>query len=207
MRALGGEDPGSVPQSVLANIIEAETGTASTGTGSGRDGEIDITSTAGHMTIGRHPQKRIINSLELEIPPSPLAASTTLPEASSTSSIDSTSLVSLDHRSPSPDLLKSEIDTLTDKEAQLIAADWALERECELARLERENEMLRQLLQEREKLDLVTATSGANVKLPGEENAPRLELPRLTTLPKRAFKGRLGGKDIGPYGMYKKFEE
>lgn len=198
MRALGGEDPGSVPTSVLANMVEAETGTSSTGTGIGREGEIDITSTVGHMTIGRHPQKRILNSLELEVPSSPTPGTKALPP---TTSDPGTAPAPPPNSSEPPDA-----DTLNDKEAQLIAADWALERECELARLERENAVLRQLMQEREKLDRVTATSGADVQSPASERAPRLELPRLT-LPKRTFKGRLGGKDIGPYGMYKKFEE
>lgn len=200
MRALGGEDPNSVPASVLANIVEAETGTSSTGTGLGKEGEIDITSTAGHMTIGRHPQKRIINALELEAPPSPMPRRTALPTPEPSAGAPP------EPASDEPDLARSRADLLADKEAQLIAADWALERECELARLERENAILRQLVQEREKLERVTATSGADVQTPISENAPRLELPRLT-LPKRTFKGRLGGKDIGPYGMYKKFEE
>lgn len=207
MRALGGEDPSSVPKSVLANIVEAETGSASTGTGTGREGEIDITSTAGHMTIGRQYQKRIINSLELESLPSSAPVSSELPESSSAGSLSSEASSSSSDASPPAEEAQNEIDVFIDKEAQLIVADWALERECELARLERENAMLRQLLQEREKLDLVTATSGANVHLPGEEIPPRLELPRLMTLPKRVPKGRLGGRDIGPYGMYKKYEE
>lgn len=203
MRAIGGEDPASVPPSVLASMVEAETGTSSTGTGIGREGEIDITSTAAHMTIGRHPQKRIINSLELEAPPSPLPIVNKLPGLSSAE--DASASGSRD-ASPSSQS-RSKTDLLTNKEAQLIAADWALERECELARLERENAVLRQLVVEREKLEQVTATSGANIRTPAEENAPRLELPKLSTLPKRTFKGRLGGRDIGPYGMYKKYEE
>lgn len=203
MRAFGGEDPSSVPDSVLANMVEAETGTSSTGTGVGKEGEIDITSTAGHMTIGRHPQKKIINSWELETPPSPMPGMNPLPPSASDSS---TTLELAPDSGDLPDQARSKADILADKEAQLIAADWALERECELARLERENVVLRQLMQEREKLERVTATSGADVQSPASEHAPRLELPRLT-LPKRTFKGKLGGKDIGPYGMYKKFEE
>lgn len=206
MRGLGGEDPASVPASVLANMEEMDTAnTASTGTGMGREGEIDITSTAGHMTIGRHPQKRILNSLELETPWSPMPSTSSLPDPSSPD-VDSTpSSPVKDGASFDPS--RSRLDILADKEAQLIAADWALERECELARLERENAVLLQLIQEREKLDHVTATSGANVTTPVGESAPRLELPKLSLLPKRTFKGQLGGRNIGPYGMYKKFEE
>ncbi|EKM51719.1 uncharacterized protein PHACADRAFT_31538 [Phanerochaete carnosa HHB-10118-sp] len=203
MRVLGGEDPSSVPTSVLANMVEAETGTSSTGTGLGKEGEIDITGTAGHMTIGRQPQKKIINSWELEAPASPMPGTTALPPSPSDSS---TTLASSSDSSDPPDQARYKADILTDKEAQLLAADWALERECELARLEQENAMLHQLVQEREKLSRVTATSDADVHITMGEHALRLELPKYT-LPKRTFKGKLGGKDIGPYGMYKKFEE
>ena len=204
MRGLGGEDPASVPASVLANMEEMDTGrTSSTGIGTGREGEIDITSTAGHMTIGRHPQKRILNSLELENPWSPMPGTTELPTESSPP--PDSSHFGTDNESETR--IRSKLDILADKEAQLIAADWALERECELARLERENAVLRQLIQEREKLDRVTATSGANVTTPVGEYLPRLELPKLSLLPKRTYKGKLGGRDIGPFGVFKKSEE
>lgn len=209
MRGLGGEDPASVPASVVASMEELETGnTSSTGIGTGRDGDIDITSTAGHMTIGRHPQKRILNSLEFEVPPSPMPHRTELPDLSSITNEESPT-VSTENETEtlSQVLVRSKLDMLADKEAQLIAADWALERECELARLEQENAILRHLVQEREKLDRVSASSGANATSPMGESVPRLELPRLSSLPKRTFKGRLGGKDIGPFGVYKKSEE
>lgn len=79
-----------------------------------------------------------------------------------------------------------------DREAQLAAAEWSLERECELARLELENRLLRHLIAEHE--GVLAATSEAGV--------PR-ELPSLPRLPTRMRKGQLGGKDVGPFGMYK----
>ena len=93
---------------------------------------------------------------------------------------------------------EDEEEPVDEREAQLAAAEWALERECELARLELENRMLTQLVAEHE--GVVSATSGAEVR----------ELPRLSALPKlpaRLKKRQLGGKDIGPFGMFKKYEE
>ena len=99
---------------------------------------------------------------------------------------------------PAPVKEEDEEEPVDEREAQLAAGEWALERECELARLELENGMLTQLVAEHE--GVVSATSGAEVR----------ELPRLSTLPKlpaRLKKRQLGGKDIGPFGMYKKYEE
>lgn len=79
-----------------------------------------------------------------------------------------------------------------DREAQLAAAEWSLERECELARLELENRLLRHLIAEHE--GALAATS--------EPGVPR-ELPSLPRPPTRMRKGQLGGKDVGPFGMYK----
>lgn len=86
-------------------------------------------------------------------------------------------------------------------EAELAAAEWALERESELARLEQENALLRQLAAEHFNQTSDTGSSGSG---------PLPELPRLSNLPKvpaRTLKGKLGGRDVGPFGMYKKFDE
>lgn len=92
-----------------------------------------------------------------------------------------------------------EEDAASEREAQLAAADWALERESELARLEQENAFLRSLAAEH----LSQPSSDRSSSVPPE-------LPRLSSLPRvsaRTNNGKLGGRDVGPYGMYKKFEE
>ncbi|CAL1712754.1 unnamed protein product [Somion occarium] len=60
------------------------------------------------------------------------------------------------------------------KEKELAAAEWALERECELARLERENEHLRKLYAEH--VGMSTVGGGNKVVLK--------ELPKVTAIPK-----------------------
>lgn len=184
MRTLGGEDAHLVPASILAASSETETGTST----------VDITTTVGHMAVGQHPQKRIINSLELEPPPSPVEPTSSF----------STSSASTDSSDGS--IFSDVADTLTDREAQLAAADWALERECELARLERENAVLRQLVEEQAKLSRV-GQDDEQAARDRATAAAMLQLPKLNSLPKRATRGKLGGRDIGPYGMYKNFEE
>lgn len=75
------------------------------------------------------------------------------------------------------------------RDTQLAAAEWALERECELARLQMENNLLKHLWAEHE----------------GVVKAAELPpLPSLVKVPPRAKKV-LGGKEIGPFGMFKKF--
>ena len=92
--------------------------------------------------------------------------------------------------------MDEEEDEMEDRDEQLAAAEWALERECELTRLELENRVLRQLVAENE-----GATTTINeVK----------ELPKLLSLPKapvRTRKGQLGGRDVGPFGLYRKLED
>ncbi|KAI0795359.1 hypothetical protein BC629DRAFT_1286659 [Irpex lacteus] len=76
---------------------------------------------------------------------------------------------------------------------------YALERESELARLEQENAFLRQLAAEHFQLEQ-SAQKPASIP----------ELPKLSNLPKsaaRTMKEKLGGKDIGPFGKWKKFGE
>ncbi|KAI0755415.1 hypothetical protein BC629DRAFT_1296847 [Irpex lacteus] len=91
------------------------------------------------------------------------------------------------------------IQVVSDRERQLAAAEYALERESELARLEQENAFLRQLAAEHFQLEQ-SAQKPASIP----------ELPKLSNLPKsaaRTMKEKLGGKDIGPFGKWKKFGE
>lgn len=93
----------------------------------------------------------------------------------------------------------SEEQIVSDRERQLAAAEYALERESELARLEQENAFLRQLAAEHFQLEQ-SAQKPASIP----------ELPKLSNLPKsaaRTMKEKLGGKDIGPFGKWKKFGE
>lgn len=99
--------------------------------------------------------------------------------------------------SPPPGTNKSASDNFEREDK-----DWALERECELSRLERENAVLRRLLgfdvQEPEYLSR-TGSGGAN---PVDQR--RASMPRQgegTTQGKR-----LGGAPgtVGPYGTYKR---
>ncbi|KAI0786848.1 hypothetical protein C8Q75DRAFT_807939 [Abortiporus biennis] len=95
--------------------------------------------------------------------------------------------------------IEGPIDSETDR--QLAAAEWSLERESELARLEEENEHLKRLLAEHAGIKATNGTTGSS-KL--------AELPKLTSIPKvqaRTLHTQLGGRDVGPYGTYKKFSE
>ncbi|OBZ68725.1 hypothetical protein A0H81_11079 [Grifola frondosa] len=65
--------------------------------------------------------------------------------------------------------LEFELEEEEDPERRLAAAEWALERECELARLERENEELRRLLNEVWNSDSAPAATAPYV---GGTNAP-----------------------------------
>ncbi|KAH8104827.1 hypothetical protein BXZ70DRAFT_922626 [Cristinia sonorae] len=99
-----------------------------------------------------------------------------------------------------PDLVDAAIDEQKDKE--LAAAEWALERECELSRLEQENAHLRRLLAEHTGLQNAQADTAAAGTL--------TELPRLKDIPKvqaRMLQSKLGGREVGPFGMYKKYDE
>lgn len=60
------------------------------------------------------------------------------------------------------------------KERELAAAEWALERECELARLERENEHLRNLLAGHAQIGSMRVDNKGTLK----------ELPKVYPLPK-----------------------
>ena len=79
--------------------------------------------------------------------------------------------------------------------------DWALERECELSRLECENAILRRLLglDVREPEYLTRAESGGD---PVEQQ--KLSIPRQSdgAVPKKMLGGAPG--TVGPYGTYKR---
>ena len=78
------------------------------------------------------------------------------------------------------------------------AADWALERECELARLERENAMLRMLL------GVPGGEDDANMRLalpPPQDEGRRSVLSAVRE--GSAMKGGPKGT-VGPFGAYKK---
>lgn len=78
------------------------------------------------------------------------------------------------------------------------AADWALERECELARLERENAMLRMLL------GAPGGEDDSNLRLslpPPQDDGRRSVLSAVRDGP--AVKGGPRGT-VGPFGAYKK---
>ncbi|TCD70566.1 hypothetical protein EIP91_002912 [Steccherinum ochraceum] len=100
------------------------------------------------------------------------------------------------------DLVEAAVDDEKDKE--LAAAEWALERECELSRLEQENAHLRRLLDEH------TGFQNAQNTGSSRSSTTMSELPRLTDIPKasaRTLHMKLGGRDVGPFGMYKKLDE
>ncbi|THH28813.1 hypothetical protein EUX98_g5371 [Antrodiella citrinella] len=103
------------------------------------------------------------------------------------------------------DLVDGDIDDEKDKE--LAAAEWALERECELSRLEQENAHLRRLLTEHIEFQNSRPLVASSPSVP---SATLSELPRLTDIPKvaaRTLQSKLGGREVGPFGMYKKFDE
>jgi len=78
------------------------------------------------------------------------------------------------------------------------AADWALERECELARVERENAMLRMLL------GAPGGEDDTNLRLslpPPQDDGRRSVLSAVRDGP--AVKGGPKGT-VGPFGAYKK---
>ncbi|KAI0338956.1 hypothetical protein BDW22DRAFT_1362290 [Trametopsis cervina] len=123
---------------------------------------------------------------------------------SSTSPFSPSNLVSIHDRhvvnSLEVNAGEDQEETVAEREAQLAAAEWALDREAELARLEQENAWLRQLAAEHLQQSSTRQSS---------ESTP-MALPKLSSLPKvpaRTFKGKLGGRDVGPFGKHKKFEE
>ncbi|EGN98410.1 hypothetical protein SERLA73DRAFT_183405 [Serpula lacrymans var. lacrymans S7.3] len=71
--------------------------------------------------------------------------------------------------------------------------DFALERECELARLEKENQVLRRML-------------GEDVQDAFHYEAKQIELPKMTPSVAGKKKGMLGGAPgtVGPFGTYKR---
>lgn len=80
--------------------------------------------------------------------------------------------------------------------------DWALERECELSRLERENAVLRRLigLDVREPEYLTgTGSGGAN---PVDQERPSAPRQNEGTIQKKMLGGPPG--TVGPYGTYKR---
>ncbi|KAF7791408.1 hypothetical protein EIP86_002424 [Pleurotus ostreatoroseus] len=166
MRMIGGEDSLSMPPTTMT---PSENGVASTSS----------------LLL---PHQHIINALELEQE----HESESYPDHEAETETDATAESSSQAPSEGAESRVVAWQQAQDRETQLAAAEWALERECELARLELENRLLRQLVAEHE--GVVTATSGSGV--------PK-ELPTLPRLPARARKGQLGGKDVGPFGMYK----
>ncbi|KAI1793247.1 hypothetical protein LXA43DRAFT_1124362 [Ganoderma leucocontextum] len=122
--------------------------------------------------------------------------------------------------SPDQDLDVNRLLEDEDPEKRLAAAEWALERECELARLERENEELRALVDGLLKPAAPSSTaaqrpsestsSTAPIPIPehpnGEdESRSSDEHPSFSTFP-RPQQRLLGGPPgtVGPFGTYKK---
>jgi len=121
--------------------------------------------------------------------------------AESSSSVAGSSSLSVSLPSAMNSLELSDEVADDDKSRQLAAAEWALERECELARLERENEHLKQLL---------AGHVGISSAGGSEISVPLKELPKVKDVPKvaaRVLHAQLGGKDTGPYGIGKKFDD
>ncbi|GBE83217.1 hypothetical protein BKA93DRAFT_565650 [Sparassis latifolia] len=116
--------------------------------------------------------------------------------------------------------LEAELVEDEDPEHRLAAAEWALERDSELARLERENEELRRLLN-----GVLNADSAATMPRPppvshpvtngekaretspeGSEGSSRSSSPTLVDAPSSRTLRLLGGPPgtVGPFGTYKK---
>lgn len=86
--------------------------------------------------------------------------------------------------------------------------DWSLERDCELARLERENAVLRRLLgMEVQEIDPntewnITDYPADYSRLSGSHPASNKYVPQPPQLQRRILGGAPG--TVGPYGTYKK---
>ncbi|KAG5646544.1 hypothetical protein DXG03_003311 [Asterophora parasitica] len=77
------------------------------------------------------------------------------------------------------------------------ASDHALEREIELARLEKENEELKRMM------GLLSAQPRSNSEPPYTRfESPRLEQQRIPSIPKTGITG--AGQSVGPFGTYKR---
>lgn len=141
---------------------------------------------------------RVLTGEDAESPPfleALAAASESENDASSSSTIPSIRTITASHEINSLEACEGPIDA--DKDKQLAAAEWSLERECELARLEQENEHLRRLLAEHVGVSSTTSTSS----LP--------EFPKLSGIPKvaaRTHQSQLGGREVGPFGIFKKLD-
>ncbi|KAI0688879.1 hypothetical protein C8Q76DRAFT_635132 [Earliella scabrosa] len=127
------------------------------------------------------------------------------------------------HPQEDDDAGQSDLDRILeeedDPEKRLAAAEWALDRECELARLERENEELRALVDGL--LKPANSNSTPATQHPSESTASTAPIPipdhpngedegrasdDLSTLPRPQQHRLLGGRPgtVGPFGTYKK---
>ncbi|EMD40289.1 hypothetical protein CERSUDRAFT_110893, partial [Gelatoporia subvermispora B] len=79
--------------------------------------------------------------------------------------------------------LDAEIADEDDPERRLAAAEWSLERECELARLQRENEELRRLLHGVLASDQANANAPANADPMAAPTLPKVPLPQSSPPP------------------------
>ncbi|KZT09328.1 uncharacterized protein LAESUDRAFT_748484 [Laetiporus sulphureus 93-53] len=147
------------------------------------------------------------------VPPvsEPSQEPTTAPDAVSPSNAGTTA--SEDQTEQEPDLLQEldEDDNPELLQRRLVAAEWALDRESELARLERENEELRMLLN-----DLVVAETAPVEPVPvaprhaetavEENNEEGRSSPTPSTLNPHRTRRQLGGPPgtVGPFGSYKR---
>lgn len=146
---------------------------------------------------------RVLTGEDPESPPflEALASASEAAQAPSTSSTANPTIPTLSASHEINSLEASEGPIDSEKDRQLAAAEWSLERECELARLEKENEHLRRLLAEHIGVNSAAGASGTPANLP--------EFPKLMGIPKvaaRAHHSQLGGREVGPFGVYKKLE-
>lgn len=143
---------------------------------------------------------RVLTGEDSESPPflNALAAASEEKEPSTSSAYVAPVLsIPASHEINSLEASEGPIDA--DKDKQLAAAEWSLERECELARLEQENEHLRRLLAEHIGVNPVSGTSEPSTNIQ--------EFPKLSGIPMVAARtqhSQLGGREVGPFGIYKK---
>ncbi|CCL98410.1 uncharacterized protein FIBRA_00407 [Fibroporia radiculosa] len=142
--------------------------------------------------------------------------------------VSSSAISATDHTRPEPN--ENSTSTVEDKEdsyaelareldgeeepdrfqRRLAAAEWALERESELARLEQENEELRRLLKGVLNADASAALPAPAVPRPEPPSGERVQSgrtsPALSTSSSGTVRRQLGGPagTVGPFGTYKK---